>query len=129
MKHYKDTDGQVFAYDEGQVAGGLVPEQMIEMSEEEVFSHQNPPRSVPLQIDALHGLLAIDAADLSEKYTHWASSGRSFIELAFISKAMSWRRTDDAIASMTEGMGINAKDMDEIFFSAIDIRNREQADA
>lgn len=129
MNHYKDKDGQVFAYDDTQVSEGLVLEHLVKMSEEEVFAHQNPPRSAPTQIEALHGLMAIDEAGLSDAYTQWSSSGRSFAERAFISKAMSWRRADDAIASMAEGMGLDEKDMDEIFFSAIDIRNREQADA
>lgn len=129
MKHYKDSEGQVFAYDDDQVEEGLVPGGMTEMSVEEVFAHQNPPRSVPAQVDALHGLLAIDEAGLSDAYTKWSSSGRSFAERAFINKAMSWRRVDAAIASMAEGLGIDEKGMDDIFFSAIDIRNREQADA
>ena len=44
MNYFKNTSGDVFAYDDEQVAAGL-PGDMAEMTPAEVESHVNPPKT------------------------------------------------------------------------------------
>lgn len=78
-----------------------------------------PPPTVPTQITALQGLLALDAAGFSEQYDTWASSAeRTFIERAFISKAMHWRRDDAVLSSAATALGITTEQLDGMFVLA-----------
>lgn len=130
MKHFVDESGQVFAYDKDQVESGIVPEGLRPMTAKEVKAHQNPPKSAPARVEALYGLLAIDAEKLSEKYTAWSKSpDLSFAEQAFIEKAIYWRREDPVVAEMATALDLSEAGMDSIFFTAVDLRNKEQADA
>ena len=51
MNYYKDQDGNVYAYDDEQVAMGLADDKTA-MTPEEVEAHLNPPQPVePLPFD------------------------------------------------------------------------------
>lgn len=51
MIYYKDPEtGEVYAYDDQQVADGIVKEGLVPMTPEEVEAHLNPP--VPEQLPA-----------------------------------------------------------------------------
>lgn len=52
MNYYKDENGNVFAYDDEQVAEGWVKEGLVPMTPEEVEAHLNPPVApAPLPFD------------------------------------------------------------------------------
>ena len=94
----------------------------IEMTEQEIAELEasrvvtNP---VPSQVSALQGLLAINAAGLSEAYSAWASSGeRTFAERAFIDKATHWKRTDPVLLSGATALGLTSDQVDQLFISA-----------
>lgn len=75
---------------------------------------QKPP--VPHVIEALQGLRAIDEFGYSEAYDSWShSSSRTFLEKAFINKAMTWKRQDSVVLAMGVALGISSDKMDELF--------------
>ncbi len=52
MKYYKHPEtGEVYAYDNDQVEQGWVKEGLVEMTQEEVESHLNPPPEPPTEGD------------------------------------------------------------------------------
>jgi hypothetical protein len=77
------------------------------------------PKYVPPEIGALAGLLTLDDAGLSAAYKAWASSpDRSFVEDAFISKAMTWKREDPTILAAAEALGLSSDQVDDLFIAA-----------
>lgn len=74
---------------------------------------------VPSAITALQGLLAIDRAGLSTAYENWANSpSRTFVERAFIAKAMTWRRDDPTLLGAAVVLGLTEAQLDELFLLA-----------
>jgi len=96
-----------------------VPVQMTQ-EEQDAWTASLPASSpVPAQVSALQGLLAINAAGLSEAYSEWASSeSRTFSERAFIDKAIHWNRTDPVLLSGAEALGLTSGQVDQLFISA-----------
>lgn len=77
------------------------------------------PVTVPQEITALDGLLTLDAAGLSSAYQTWASSpDRTFVERAFIDKAMTWKRQDPTILAAADALGLTSEQVDELFIQA-----------
>lgn len=49
MNYYREpSTGLVYAYDDEQVAEGLVKEGLVPMTEQEIYDHLNPPVVEPL---------------------------------------------------------------------------------
>lgn len=77
------------------------------------------PKVVPDAIDALDGLLTLDAAGLSAAYQEWADDpARTFAERAFLTKAMVWRREDPTIAVAAAALGLTSEQVDDLFIEA-----------
>lgn len=53
MRYFKSQNGQVFAYDDQQIAAGHVRPDLVEMTQEEVDNHINPPIPTPTFSQAL----------------------------------------------------------------------------
>ena len=71
---------------------------------------------VPPEISALAGLAVIDQFGLSEVYTAWAtSSERTFMEKAFIEKAVNWRRSNTALIQAATSLGLSSEQLDQMF--------------
>lgn len=80
------------------------------------------PVVVPQEITALDGLLTLDAAGLSAAYQAWATSPeRSFVERAFIDKAMTWKRQDPTILAAADALGLTSGQVDDLFIQAASI--------
>lgn len=74
-----------------------------------------PPTPVT-RIDALQGLLAIDASGLADEYEVWANDpARTFAERAFINKAQIWRRDDATLAGAATALGLTDAQVDAMF--------------
>ena len=96
-----------------------VPVQMTQEEQDAWIASLSAHSSVPSQVSALQGLLAINAAGLSEAYSEWASSGdRTFAERAFIDKATHWKRTDPVLLSGATALGLTSEQVDQLFISA-----------
>jgi hypothetical protein len=96
-----------------------VPVQMTQEEQDAWLESLPAPDPVPRQVSALQGLLAIDAAGLSEAYSDWASSeSRTFAERAFIDKALHWNRTDPVLLSGATALGLTSDQVDQLFISA-----------
>jgi len=75
--------------------------------------------SVPEKIEALNGLLVLDAAGLSGAYEAWANSpDRTFAQKAFITKAIHWRRDDPTLAAAASELGLTDTQIDDLFIAA-----------
>ena len=78
-----------------------------------------PAPAVVPTVSALQGLIAIDQAGLAEEYDAWASSpSRTFVQRAFINKAMTWRRDDPTIAAASSALGLTNEQVDQLFATA-----------
>lgn len=83
------------------------------------FSKPTAVVAVPPAITALQGLLAIDQAGMSSAYEAWANSpSRTFVERAFIAKAMTWRRDDPILLGASTALGLTETQLDELFVLA-----------
>lgn len=77
-----------------------------------------PPEPAP-RVTALQGLLAIDAAGLSDQYEAWSTDpARTFAERAFINKAQHWYRDDQTLVAAAAAMGLDAGQVDTLFETA-----------
>lgn len=80
------------------------------------------PPPVPQQVTALQGLLAIDAAGLSDAYEAWAASpDRTFAQKAFISRAQVWRRDDPVLQAAATAFGLTDENIDQLFATASEL--------
>ena len=71
---------------------------------------------VPQEISALAGLAVIDQFGLSDAYTVWATSPeRTFMEKAFIEKAVNWRRSNTALIQAATTLGLSSEQLDQMF--------------
>mgnify|MGYP000326564550 CR=1 FL=1 len=69
--------------------------------------------------EAVFTLLAIDQAGMSSAYEAWANSpSRTFVERAFIGKAMTWRRDDPILLGASTALGLTETQLDELFVLA-----------
>ncbi|HRQ04367.1 MAG TPA: hypothetical protein PK580_00225 [Nitrosomonas halophila] len=74
---------------------------------------------IPQSCTALAGMLAIEAAGLSEAYQAWANSpDRTFAERAFIDKALTWRRDDPVLLAGAVALGLTDSQLDDLFILA-----------
>jgi hypothetical protein len=96
-----------------------VPAQMGQQEQDAWLASLPASDPVPTRVSALQGLLAINAAGLSEAYSEWASSeSRTFSERAFIDKATHWNRADPVLLSGAEALGLTSSQVDQLFISA-----------
>lgn len=78
-----------------------------------------PPPQVPDSCTALAGMLALDAAGMSDAYETWANDPeRTFAERAFINKALTWRRDDPVLLAGADALGLTESQLDELFIAA-----------
>lgn len=74
--------------------------------------------SIPSEVTALQGMLAIDQSGLSAAFESWANDPlRTFAERAFISKALVWKRNDPVLIAGAQAMGITDQ-LDQLFILA-----------
>jgi hypothetical protein len=96
-----------------------VPVQMTQEEQDAWTASLPASNPVPAQVSALQGLLAINAAGLSEAYSEWASSeSRTFSERAFIDKATHWNRTDPVLLAGATALELTSDQVDQLFISA-----------
>ena len=77
-----------------------------------------PPEPAP-RVTALQGMLAIDAAGLSDQYEEWANSPtRTFAEKAFIQRAQHWQRDDQTLIAAATALGLGDAQIDALFETA-----------
>lgn len=81
------------------------------------------PPGVPQVVDAMQGLLAIEAAGLAPAYKAWAGDpARTFKELAFIDRAAVWRRNDPVLIAGAGALGLSGAQIDGLFVIAAGIQ-------
>lgn len=90
-----------------------------------VVANYSPPAEhvpvviVPQEVTALQGMKAIDAAGLAAAYTVWASDPeRTFLEKAFIDKALTWERDNEVILAAQVALGLTDEQVDSLFILA-----------
>lgn len=82
------------------------------------FVSPKAPSSVPQQVTALQGMLAIDQAGLAAVFEAWANDpSRTFAERAFINKALVWKRNDPVLVAGAQELGITHQ-LDQLFTMA-----------
>lgn len=85
----------------------------------ESFTTPIPVQIIPESVTALQGLLALEEQGLSQAYEEWASSNeRTFVEKAFINKAITWKRTDPVLQEGAAALGLSTEDLDSLFLLA-----------
>lgn len=94
---------------------------LIEMTGEEVAAVEaaSAARSLPAPVSALQGLRAVDAAGMAGAFDAWANdSSRTFLERAFISKAITWRWDDPELNAGCVALGLTEQTKAELFMMA-----------
>lgn len=116
---YADVQMAMFRADVAEFGGDIANyEAMIATVEAGIVPVETPAPVVPDRIEALQGLLVLDAAGLSVAYEAWASSpDRTFAEKAFINKAMHWRRDDPTLLAAASSLGLSSAQVDALFIS------------
>lgn len=77
---------------------------------------QTPVQPVPVAVEPLQGLLALDKAGMSAAYDTWANNpARTFAERAFIDKAQTWRRDNAVLQGACTALGITSGQLDDLF--------------
>jgi len=77
-----------------------------------------PPEPAP-RVTALQGMLALDAAGLSDQYEAWATDpARTFAEKAFIQRAQFWQRDDQTLIAAATALGLDDAQIDALFEAA-----------
>lgn len=67
-------------------------------------------------VTALQALLALDALGLSEAYETWCNDpARTFTEKAFITRAQTWKRTDQTFNAAADALGKTDEERDQFF--------------
>lgn len=88
-----------------------------DLTQEEIEA--NRKAAVPYEVTALSALAAIDEAGLAAAYTAWATSpARTFMERAFIDKALMWKRDNAALRAAADALGLGSEQMDAMFIRA-----------
>lgn len=77
-----------------------------------------PPEPAP-RVTALQGMLALDAAGLSDQYEAWSTDpARTFAEKAFIQRAQFWQRDDQTLVAAAAALGLDDAQIDALFEAA-----------
>lgn len=80
------------------------------------FDAQPVIGTTPTEVTALQGLLALHEAGYSDDYEAWAdSSDRTFVEKAFISKALIWHKNSPVIAAACVALEISDEQLNQLF--------------
>lgn len=121
MGYYIDQNGQYYEGDKASFGDQDVPKRLSANytwgGSEWVYSP-----SVPQRIDALQGLLALDAAGLTVAYESWANDpARTFAQKAFISKAITWKRDDPTLNAAATDLCLTTQQVDDLFRMAATI--------
>jgi hypothetical protein len=75
-----------------------------------------PEEPVEPTITVLQGLLALDRAGLADAYEQWAKDpARTFVERAYIERALNWRRSDPILSTAAQTLGLSETQLDELF--------------
>lgn len=116
---YSDVQMGMFRSDVTEFGGDIADlEAMIATVEAGIVPVEPPAPVVPDRIDALQGLMVLDAAGLASAYEAWAlSPARTFAEKAFINKAMHWRRDDPTLLAAASSLGLSSAQVDALFIS------------
>lgn len=116
MKHYKDENGQVYAYEEDGSQDDIIPQNLVAISDAEAELLRAPALVTPSAVYALQGLKAIDHFGFASAYDAWASDpSRTFLERAFINKAQTWERGDSTLTAAALALGITEAQLDAMF--------------
>lgn len=128
MKYYKNTQGDVYAYDQEQIDGGWVKEGLVQMTDEEVSAHLNPPPPppvVPEQVSRAQGKAQLITAGLWPDVLAYVEAMTDPTEKALAEVALHdtqhWRRDSPTMTAICTALGITDEQKDQLFIEASQI--------
>ena len=129
MKYFKDKNtNEVYAYDQEQIDGGWVKEDLVAMTKEEVEAHLNPPPpppTVPEQVSRAQGKAVLITAGLWPDVLAYVEAMTDPTEKALAQVALNdtthWRRDSPTMQAISTALGISGEQMDELFIQAAGI--------
>ena len=121
MKYYKDSAGNVYAYN------AIQPPKpgLIQMTPEEVDAHLNPPpmpEPVPEQVTSAQGAAALIQAGLWQPVLDYVDAMTDPTEKAMAEVALHrtthWQRTSPFLNAAAASLGLSDEQLDDLFRQA-----------
>lgn len=128
MKYYKNPNGEVYAYETEAERQEWGAPDLIEMTQEEVDAHLNPPPGppiVPQQVTRAQGKAALITAGLwpaVEAYVDGiADPTEKALALVALNDTTHWQRTSPFLNTAATALGMSSEDLDNLFIQAAEI--------
>lgn len=128
MKYYKNTDGEVFAYESEQERQEWGAPELVEMTPEEVDEHLNPPpepEPVPAQVSRAQGKAALITTGLWSDVLAYVEALTDPAEKAMAEVALNdtthWRRDSPFLNAVADALEVSQEQMDGLFIQASQI--------
>lgn len=124
MKYYKNTNGEVFAYESEEERQEWGAPELVEMTPEEIDAHLNPPPPppvVPKQVSRAQGKAALIAAGFYEPVQSYIDSLEGIekeIAIIAFNETNTWRRNSPFLTQVASALSLTEEDLDNLFISA-----------
>lgn len=130
MIYYKHNEtGEVFAYNTEQEREQWGAPELVEMTQEEIEEHLNPPPpppAVPEQVSRAQGKAALIQAGLWQQVLAYVDSIADPTEKALAEVALHdtthWRRDSPFLNQAAAGIGVTEQQIDALFIQAAEIK-------
>lgn len=122
MKHYKDAQNNVYAYEADGSQDAFIPAGLTAITNAEAAVLTAPPATVPQSVTRFQALAALHLAGHLEavKAIMAAPETPVLTKLAW-DNALSFERTSPTLASLAAALGMTDADLDALFTAAASI--------
>jgi hypothetical protein len=122
MKYFKNQQGEVFAYESNGSQDEFIPEQLVEMTQEEVDLHLSSKLTAPQIVSKFQGRAALAQAGLLASVQSYmdAQPADSLAKLAW-EHAQEFRRQSPSVLAIASALNLTNEKLDELFVLAATI--------
>lgn len=122
MKHYKDAQNDVYAFEEDGSQDEFIPDHLIPISEEEANALRFRPAPVPQVVTRFQALAALHlAGHLPAVQAIMAAPETPVIAKLAWENALSFERSSPTLSSLAAALGLSDADLDALFVTAASI--------
>lgn len=127
MKYYKNAKGEVYAYESEEDRLEYGTDDLVEMTQEEVDAHLNPPipEYIPQQVSRAQGKAALIQAGLWGAVESYVNGIGDAVEKALALVALNdtthWRRDSPFLNKAAKALGLTDEQLDDLFIEAAKI--------
>lgn len=129
MKYYKNSNGEVYAYESEAEREQWGAPDLVEMTAEEIDAHLNPPPApppVPEQVSRAQGKAALIQAGMWGGVEAYVDSitdpTEQQLALVALNDTTHWQRSSPFLNAAADALGLSSEQLDDLFKQAAAIQ-------